>query len=112
MHPKQRVFLKPSVLRHHRAFYYSNLDPLDPGSLTSVPHYNVITKAGDALWLPPWMWHRVDYIDTGDNATAKEPALAASLFHFRPSEFGLNNPLFAILMVPNLIKELLGKNTE
>jgi len=112
VHPKQSVFLKPSVSRHHRAFYYSNLDPLDPGSLTSVPHYNVITKAGDALWVPPWMWHRVDYIDTSDDATANEPALAASLFHFRPLEFGLNNPLFAILMVPNLIKELLGKNTE
>ena len=107
--PKQSTLLKPSVSRHGRAFYYSNMDPLDPNALAHVRHYKVITTAGDGLWVPPWMWHRVDYISNGDEA---EPALAASLFHFRPLDFGANNPLFASLMIPNLLKEILGRNTE
>ena len=107
--PRQSTLLKPSVSRHGRAFYYSNLDPLDPNALAHVRHYKVITTAGDGLWVPPWMWHRVDYVSNGEEA---EPALAASLFHFRPLDFGANNPLFAMLMIPNLVKELLGRNTE
>lgn len=107
--PKQSTLLKPSVSRHGRAFYYSNVNPLDPYALAHVPHYKVTTTAGDGLWVPPWMWHRVDYISNGNEA---EPALAASLFHFRPLDFGANNPLFALLMFPNLLKEMLGRNTE
>lgn len=107
--PKQSTLLKPSVSRHGRAFYYSNMNPLDPNALSHVPHYKVITTAGDGLWVPPWMWHRVDYISNGDEA---EPALAASLFHFRPLDFGAKNPLFAMQLIPNLIKELFGRNTE
>ena len=109
---EQSVLLKPSVSRHGRAFYFSNLDPLDPTVFSSIPHYTVTTNAGDALWVPPWMWHRVDYLNIVNEATKAEPALAASLFHFRPVDFLANNPLFAFLLVPNLVKELLGRNTE
>ena len=112
--PRQSTLLKPSVSRHGRAFYYSNINPLDPKALANVRHYKVITRAGDGLWVPPWMWHRVDYLSDviGDDGNQAEPALAASLFHFRPAEFAINNPLFALLMIPNLFKELLGRNTE
>ena len=112
--PRQSTLLKPSVSRHGRAFYYSNINPLDPNALANVRHYKVITRAGDGLWVPPWMWHRVDYLSDviGGDGDQAEPALAASLFHFRPAEFAMNNPLFALLMIPNLFKELLGRNTE
>jgi hypothetical protein len=112
--PRQSTLLKPSVSRHGRAFYYSNINPLDSSALEHVRHYKVVTRAGDGLWVPPWMWHRVDYLSdimNGDGDQA-EPALAASLFHFRLVEYGANNPLFAMIMIPNLIKELLGRNTE
>jgi len=42
----------------------------------------------------------------------KNVSFAASIFHFRPLESIRNNPLFASLIVPNLIKELIGTNTE
>jgi len=96
--------LRPGVSKHGRAFFYSALDT----SLlikSSIPYYQVITEEGDALWIPPWTWHRVDYLpDT--------VSLAASLFHFRPWEFVKNQPLFAFLLIPNLIKELVGSKTE
>ena len=38
-----------------------------------VPHG---TPPGDAVWVPTWTWHRVDYIDG-------VTALSASLFHPR-----------------------------
>jgi hypothetical protein len=61
----------------------------------------VVTHAGDLLWVPPWTWHRVEYIED-------TVAIAASLFHFRPKEFVRNNPTFATLLIPNLVKEFLG----
>ncbi len=97
--------LQPTVAKHGRAFFYSSLDPFDAHALDNIPRYEVVTKKGDGLWLPPWTWHRVDYIPG-------EISLAASLFHFRPVDFFKNNALFAVLIIPNLIKELLGWKTE
>ena len=100
--PAYTNYLKPSVSREGRAYFFSNVNPLDPAALEDIPHYEVITKTGDALWVPPWAWHRVDYIPG-------VVSFAASLFHFRPMEFFRNNPLFATLILPNLVKELLGR---
>jgi len=107
---KYSYLLQPSISRHGRAFFYSHLQPsnqFDPTSSMKLPtpHYDLITNAGDALWIPPWMWHRVDYIQDSI-------ALAASIFQFRPLEFMTHNHLFAILVIPNLIKELLRTQTE
>ena len=106
--------LQPTISKHGRGFFYSKLNPLNRHYLdndsvadtgTSIPHYEIITNKGDALWVPPWTWHRIDYIpDT--------VSLAASLFHFRPSDFIINNPWFAIEIIPNLVKELFGWKTE
>ena len=54
----------------------------------------------DALWVPPWTWHRVDYLPD-------VTALAASLFHLRLEQLG-NNAFFTALAVPNMAKELVG----
>ncbi len=103
--PQHYKLLRPAVAPDGRAYFFSRLDPLDPAALSGVPRYEVITERGDGLWVPPWTWHRVDYVED-------EVALSASLFHFRPTEFVRNNPLFSGLLVPNLIKELLGVKTQ
>ena len=95
------MYLRPRVAEDGRAYYFSSLDPFDTHALKRVPKYEVITEPGDALWVPPWFWHRVDYDEPG-------VSLAASLFHFRPWEFVKNNTLYSILIVPNLVKELFG----
>jgi len=100
--PALSMALRPSVSRQGRAFFYSMLDF---HSISNIPHYEVLTSAGDALWVPPWMWHRVDYVEGS-------VALAASLFHFRPLDFFKNNFLFATLILPNLFQEILGSKTE
>jgi len=75
--PEHAHLLRPTVSKDGRAYYNSMLDPLDRHALDHVPRYEVVTRAGDALWVPPWTWHRVEYLE---NITA----LSASLFHFRP----------------------------
>lgn len=68
------------------------------------------------------MWHRVDY-DSGDgggeeseSAAVATPyenlSIGASIFHFYPYLYVTNLPLFSFLIVPNLIQEVLGFNTE
>lgn len=105
VHPKYSRLLQPTISKHGRAFFYSKLNPINNHYLHDIPHYEIITNNGDGLWIPPWTWHRVDYIP-------ETVSLAASLFHFRPWEFVVNNPLFAISIVPNLFKELFGWKTE
>lgn len=94
-----------------------------------IPYYSVVTNAGDAVWVPTWTWHRVDYYDDNNDSSSPSPttsqadttttdevfssiALGASLFHFRPIDFVINNPLFAILIIPALFRELIGYNTQ
>jgi hypothetical protein len=88
----------PSVSPDGRAFFASWAT--DPSRL--APSYEVVTEAGDALWVPVWTWHKVDYIDS------KDVALGASLFHFRPVDFWKNNPLYAFLIIPAMLMEVTG----
>lgn len=100
--PIYTSLLRPTVAADGRAFFHSAYDPSElPEILRSLPHYEVVTKPGDALWIPTWFWHRVDY----ENDSA---SFGASLFHFRPLEYIRNNPLFGALIIPNLLKELAG----
>mmetsp|Transcript_27412 Transcript_27412/g.58904 ORF Transcript_27412/g.58904 Transcript_27412/m.58904 type:complete len:109 (-) Transcript_27412:44-370(-) len=91
--------------------------------------YEFTTRRGDVIWIPPWMWHRVDY-DGGGNGkieyklatttkstkttttSYEELSIGASIFHFYPMQYLTNFPLFSFLIVPNLIQEVLGFNTE
>lgn len=65
------------------------------------------------------MWHRVDY-DVIENYEEEELAtssknkisIGASIFHFFPLLYITNYPLFSILIVPNLLKEMLGYNVQ
>jgi len=99
--------LKPSAAPDGRAFFHSNRAYDDSHRLTAIPRYeNVVTDAGDALWVPPWTWHQVEYVPS------EHISIGASLFHFRVSEFVANNPLFALLSLPALLKELVGYNTQ
>jgi hypothetical protein len=100
--PVHTFRLDPAVAPDGRAFFASF-----SSSIKHIPRYQVAQKAGDALWVPPWTWHRVDYV--GDT---HEIAIGGSLFHFRLGDFLRNNPLFALLIIPNLIKEVIGGNSQ
>lgn len=99
--PEFSRVVKPSASPDGRAFFASW-----SSDYSHVPKYTAITDAGDAMWVPTWTWHRVDYIES------EEIAIGASLFHFRAIDFVANNPLFAILIVPSIILELFGYQTQ
>jgi hypothetical protein len=100
--PKYSFRLVPSIAPDGRAFYASWAPTLD-----HVPRYSTITHAGDAIWVPTWTWHRVDYIEQ-----SQDISIGGSLFHFRPVDFLRRNPLYALLMIPALVKELAGVSTQ
>jgi hypothetical protein len=51
------------------------------------------------------VWHKVEYLP----ATT---AVSMSLFQFVPVEFASNNLLFALTILPNLLKEAVGLKTQ
>lgn len=101
--PEYSFHIKPGISPDGRAFFASWASESD---CESVPTYNAITAAGDAIWVPTWTWHRVDYIES------KDIAIGGSLFHFRLIDFFENNALFSVLIIPAMLKELLGFNTQ
>ena len=109
--PEYSLYLRPSLAPDGRAYFASWQDM----QALPVPHYSdVVTSAGDALWVPTWTWHHVDYTTTTTTSSSDEEevtnnlAIGASLFHFRPMDFWDNNPLFAFLLIPALLREALG----
>lgn len=100
--PQYSFRIQPAAAPDGRAFFASFSE-----DIREVPQYQVTTRAGDALWIPTWTWHRVDYVGEQEDV-----AIGGSLFHFRAVDFVRNNPLFAMLIVPSLIKELVGYNTQ
>lgn len=98
--------LKPTVAPDGRAYVASMVDTVH------APHYSVVTQAGDALWVPTWTWHRVDYTTVTTTDTDNDMAIAGSLFHFRMYDFATQNPLFAALLLPAMLLELVGYNTQ
>lgn len=103
--PRYTFRLKPAVAPDGRAFFASFLEERD----FMVPRYKVTTHPGDALWVPTWTWHRVDYLSPG---ATKEISIGGSLFHFRAWNYMTNNPVLALLIVPALIKEVIGYNMQ
>jgi hypothetical protein len=103
--PEFSYRVRPSTSPDGRAFFAS-WQSSDGLAQNQVPSYTANTAAGDAIWVPTWTWHRVDYIESEDMA------IGASLFHFRPLDFVRNNPIFAFLMVPAIILELVGYKTQ
>ena len=99
--PQYSKLIRPSTSPDGRAFFASWSTSYD-----HVPVHHVVTEAGDALWVPTWTWHRVDYIESEDMA------IGASLFHFRILDYVHNNPLFAGLMIPAILLELVGYSTQ
>ena len=65
------------------------------------------------LMLFPQMWHRVDYNGgRGDASSSAKLSIGASIFHFEPLLYVANFPFFSYLIIPNLVQEVLGFNTE
>lgn len=103
--PQYSHLLKPTISPDGRAYFYSSVDPFIENSLSHVPRYEVVTRKGDLLFVPTWVWHKVEYIP---NVTA----VSMSLFEFIGDEFLFNNPVFAMTIIPNLIKEAIGLKTQ
>ena len=124
--------LRPAISKDGRSFYPSWVSPR--ALETKVPRYVATTTPGDALWLPTWTYHKVDYVyDDGNSQNCDENnhrdpctqeqqqlqrlhkdhlSIGASLFHFRPIDYVRRNPLFALLLIPSLIRELAGIKTQ
>jgi hypothetical protein len=108
--PEYSFRLRPRLAPDGRAFFASWLT-----DISNVPRYEAVTGAGDAMWVPTWTWHRVDYVVADKDGKDKHDntfAIGASLFHFRVLDFWENNPLFGFLIIPSLFKELVGYNTQ
>ena len=126
--PEYSLMIRPSASKDGRAFFVSGLT--SDNELEVIPRYYATTHAGDALWVPTWTWHRVDYRmsrkdekdssgERGRQTNENMPqvkttriSIGASLFHLRPLELLGNNPLFAVLVIPNLVKEIFRFNTQ
>lgn len=129
--PEHSWKLRPSISRDGRSFYPSWISPV--ALETTVPRYVTTTTPGDALWLPTWTYHKVSYVydrdddrsESGAARGANDPhalahaqlhehhlSIGASLFHFRPVDYVRRNPLFALLLIPSLIRELAGISTQ
>lgn len=98
--PEHSHLVRPQVSPDGRAFFFTRLEHSAP-QFATLPLQRVLTRAGDVLFVPTWTWHRVDYLD-------QVVSVSVSLFHFRPLDFVWNHPLYAALIVPNLVKEALG----
>ena len=95
--------VRPRPSPDGRAYFRSSLHDSEVDRIEG--RYEVETTAGDMLYVPPWTWHAVAYDST-------DVSVAASLFHFVPSSFVRNQPAFAVAILPNLAKELVGVNTQ
>jgi hypothetical protein len=104
--PDQSRFLRPTLSKDGRAYFVSSQPTENPDeSLAHVKRWVVETGPGDALWVPTWTWHRVDYING-------VTALSASLFHIRLEQWLSQNALYSGLVIPNILKELVGWKTQ
>jgi Cupin-like domain len=147
LQPEYSKYLRPYIAPDGRAFFASSLpiseiiqpttnsvttNGTDSHNRRRIPYYQAITQAGDALWVPTWTWHRVDYVVSSSSSSsasnsnslveqqqnyAAQPAqnriaIGASLFHFRPMDFIQNNPLYALLIFPAILFELIGHNAQ
>jgi hypothetical protein len=101
--PKYWKQLQPTVSPNGRAYLASMSEAVN------VPHYTVVTHAGDALWIPAWTWNRVDYASLAfsvSDGVADEITISGSLFHFRLHDFATTNPLLAFMLFPAMVREL------
>jgi len=104
--PEESRHRRPTVSQDGRASLQSRLPTEHPEeTLAHVRRWIGEAAAGDAVWVPTWTWHRVDYVDG-------VTALSASLFHPRHEQIVYNNPIFALLVLPNMLKELVGWKTQ
>lgn len=99
--PEYSMHLQPRLSPDGRAYIYSMVPDFE-----HVPRYIHTIQKGEAIYVPTWTWHRVDY--TSD----KDVAISGSLFHFRPFDFFRRNPLHAAMIMPNLLMELTGLNAQ
>lgn len=109
--------LQPAISADGRSFYPSWLST---DGLQKVPRFEVVTGPGDAIFVPTWTWHRVDYArpqqtllqDNDNGYGTNDVSIGASLFHFRVGDFIRRNPLFAFLLVPAILGEAMGVSSQ
>ena len=116
-------YLKPSIAQDGCAYFVSWLDPSVFQQITG--YYNIIAYPGGGIYILPWTWHRVDYDNNNsdgeddniddeddDNNEYHNLAVGGSFFYFSPYDFIMNNPIFAWLIIPSIILELIGYHAQ
>ena len=99
--PEYSMNLQPRLSQDGRPYIYSMSPTFD-----HVPRYIHTVQKGDAIYVPTWTWHRVDY------TSSKSVAISGSLFHFRPLDFFRRNPLHATMIIPNMLMEMTGLKVQ
>lgn len=104
--PDQSRYLRPTLSPDGRAYFLSSTPTEDPDHVLRHVRRRVFdAEHGDAIWVPTWTWHRVDYYPG-------VTALSASLFHVRADQMVQQNGLYSLLAMPNMVKELIGWKTQ
>eukprot|EP00039_Didymoeca_costata_P023547 m.7451 g.7451 ORF g.7451 m.7451 type:complete len:354 (-) comp3717_c0_seq2:49-1110(-) len=102
--PEESAYLRPSGSEESRAYIMSNLHP-NSDRFNKIKRYEIEVETGDAVYIPAWTWHRVDYLHG-------EMALSVSMFHVRLQQMVQNNPTFLTAIIPNIVKELTGYKSQ
>mmetsp|Transcript_7163 Transcript_7163/g.12465 ORF Transcript_7163/g.12465 Transcript_7163/m.12465 type:complete len:378 (-) Transcript_7163:111-1244(-) len=98
--PKYSFHLLPAFAQDGRAYLHANV-----ANIAHIPRYVVNIKAGDGLYIPEWIWHKVHHLS--NNKEGDELSYGVALFHTRPSYIFRNNPIFGTIVLPSLVKEYL-----
>ena len=99
--PEYSMHLRPRLSPDGRAYIYSMLPNFD-----HVPRYIHTIRKGDAIYIPNWTWHRVDYTPNND------VAISGSMFFFHPLDSFRRNPLHSTMIIPNMIMEMTGLKAQ
>jgi hypothetical protein len=95
--PRYSHLLRPRISISNTPYCIAQIDMLDKKSFWHVPRYEIETVEGDALYLPAWTWHRVEYLP-------KIVSSHLSFFEMIRNEFLFNKPILTISAVPLLVK--------
>ena len=99
--PKHSFQMLPGTAIDGRAYFQSFTDGY---GYSHVPHYKIDTYPGDALFIPHWAYHRVDYYQPEEDAVS----IGVAVFFLEPHYYFANNPIFGLVSIPAMIREAAG----
>lgn len=95
--PRYSHLLRPRISMSNTPYCIAQIDMLDKKSFWHVPRYEIETVAGDALYVPAWTWHRIEYLP---NIVSSH----MSFFEAIRNELLFNKPILTVAAVPLMAK--------